>query len=117
MLNDILTLLTPNHREDGFFVNSETTLRDMIQFGMTWSCYQIYVKEEGEDNANVLMANYERESVIIYLITENSVLSNHFLNFLFFFFSLLEIFSNGKPAEDIHFTRRTKYFLLMGRKL
>lgn len=61
MWSDILTTTKLNHREEGHFVSCETTLRDMIQYGLTWSGYQKYLKQEGEDKANGLMANYEKE--------------------------------------------------------
>lgn len=58
-INDIQFELV--HREEGHFVKCETTLRDMISYGLTWSGYQKYRKQEGDVKANALMANYEKE--------------------------------------------------------
>ncbi|CAG7731084.1 unnamed protein product [Allacma fusca] len=77
-------------REDGFYEDSDSTLRDYINYCLTWSGWQNFKSVHGEERAMQLIHSLEKD--------------------------FLDIIGTNENPENIQAIKRTKFFLLLGRK-
>ncbi|XP_069697586.1 glycerophosphocholine phosphodiesterase GPCPD1-like isoform X2 [Periplaneta americana] len=80
----------PLVRDDSLFSNQKATVSDLVGYVSSWSAFQNYQKQEGEEKASVILQNFEQEI-------------------------MNEIGVTTSPMET-ELEIQYNYFLLMGRK-
>ncbi|XP_071449871.1 putative methyltransferase DDB_G0268948 isoform X1 [Hetaerina americana] len=80
----------PLQRDDSVYLEQKGTLADLIGYVSSWSAFQYYLRENGEEKAARILKEFENE--------------------------LLATTGSNKKPEETDITVRFKYFLLLGRK-
>ncbi|XP_071449872.1 putative methyltransferase DDB_G0268948 isoform X2 [Hetaerina americana] len=82
--------LEDTKRDDSVYLEQKGTLADLIGYVSSWSAFQYYLRENGEEKAARILKEFENE--------------------------LLATTGSNKKPEETDITVRFKYFLLLGRK-
>ncbi|XP_067001517.2 putative methyltransferase DDB_G0268948 [Anabrus simplex] len=88
--NEIPFVSSPVVRDDSIYIERKAALSDLIGYMSSWSTFQNFQKQEGEERASCVLQDLEKE--------------------------LLDMTEPSKKPQDIQIMIIYKYFLLMARK-
>lgn len=99
------------------------TVSDLVGYVSSWSGFQNYQNEEGEEKAADLLRRLEQELVQVYTLylIPNICIAAVLRIFTFSapflsFFRIMDMIHTAMPPHETHLEIEHNYFLLMGRK-
>jgi hypothetical protein len=98
------------------------TVSDLVGYVSSWSAFQNYQNQEGEEKAADILRRLEQELVqlyTLYLIPKIFIGVLRIFTFFFpflSFFRIMDMIRTAMPPSETHLEIEYNYFLLMGRK-